>query len=159
MGTQEKIPTSFSIPAVLCNKGWKVQEVTQIWNVSPNLSYDSQWNEKTLERLGGHGVCSRIWNNLKDCHLTGNSKRPSSYEVNNVSKRLKASPSSPESSLSSEMSLMRSSHKAPCSYRSDATTQLNSPAPRKQRRMRKDDSNQKITQWLLSSHPSQSQIP
>ena len=155
MGSQERIPTSCSIPSVLGNKGWKVQDVAQIWTPA-TLSYEQDWNEKLLERLGGRGICNRIWNNLKDSHLTGNNKRPCCYEVTNVSKRLKASPSDFESSHSPAMSHMRSSQKASCSNRPVATTQSNHIAPRKHRRLKKDDTNRKITQWLLSSNPSPS---
>ena len=154
--TRERVPTSCSIPAVLGLKGWKVQDVVQIWTPA-TLSYEQDWNEKLLERMGGRGICSRIWNCLKDAELTGNSKRPRVHEVTNVSKRLKASPSEFESSLSPVMSQVRSSQKASCSKKPCATTQSNLNASRRHRRFRKDDNNHKITQWLLSSNPSPSQ--
>ena len=105
--------------------------------------------------MGGRGVCSRIWNCLKDARLTGNNKRPGGYEVTNVSKRMKASPSDIESSLSPVVSQMRSSQKASCSNKPCATTHSNHVASRKYRRLRKDDNSHKITQWLL--YPTQAQ--
>ena len=50
-------------------------EVSKVWSVNATKVYASNWNERSLDRLGGLGVCNRVWNSLKDDNLTGAAKR------------------------------------------------------------------------------------
>ena len=68
-------------------KGWCVSQVSSIWNVSPTMAYESHWNEHALDKLGGKGLASRVWLDLKS--NSGFPKRAADDIATVESKKLK----------------------------------------------------------------------
>jgi len=75
LGMGERVPTSAQIPALLNEKGWSVQQVSQVWSVAPTTTYSKEWDVNTLKKLGGSCVISSVWQALKDRNQAGHYKR------------------------------------------------------------------------------------
>ena len=157
LSIDKKLSTSTIIPGIMNQMGWNARQVLQVWSVSPTISVGQEWDEKSLETLGGKNICSMIWNKLKDCELTGNSKRsaPDSFHA---SKRVKLS----DVNVSDETSLAESPNACLASplpntnsFHADfnASPCLGERRRSKAKRRMLED---KITHWLL---PKPSFIP
>ena len=46
-----------------------------VWTVSTQEQLHGVWNDVAIGSLGGKGDIARIWDNLKDDHMTGLGRR------------------------------------------------------------------------------------
>ena len=46
-----------------------------------SVEQPDKWNEALVERLGGKGILSKVWLNLKDNQLTRNAKRQAKMDM------------------------------------------------------------------------------
>ena len=100
LSIQERVPTPDSIPALLDIKGWHPGQVAGVWRPSTSSSQVSQWNEQSVEALGGKGVLSKVWLQLKDSSMTGFQKRQAATEISGGSaKRMKPDTSTNKGTL------------------------------------------------------------
>ena len=75
MKIDDRVATLTDIPALLTEKGWDQAAVSRVWRVTSASPCYQEWNEAKMEELGGRGVLSRVWNELKDNNKTGPSNR------------------------------------------------------------------------------------
>ena len=85
----QRVATPADIAHNLNAKGWNVAQVSSVWNVSPTVAYEPHWNELALDSLGGKGLASRVWLELKSNSLTGFPKRAADDIAAVESKKLK----------------------------------------------------------------------
>ena len=178
MGIGERVSTSTDIPRMLSMKGWDQAQVANVWTVSAVQDCSSSWNEKQMELLGGKGILSRVWNNLKGSEKTGNSKRCADVICSDNAKKRRQS--HPQDAFKSEVSTVVQNKTPP---KDSATVVLSNelltPKPvsilfdacesggvsagkrRKLRpRRKKVVQGSKITAWLTDpSSPSQLRVP
>ena len=83
-----------------------MQQVAQVWTVSPWEDFGSHWTSAAIDRLGGKGAAAKLWLDLKSQHRTGFPKRPAQHTENNSSKRFRVDdglPPPPPASLASKV--------------------------------------------------------
>ena len=157
LNVSNKATTLQQIPALLNERGWNCQAVSQVWSVAPATTYRQSWDEKSLERLGGKGVCNNVWNKLKDAHLTGYAKRPST-ESSPTSKRLKVSHRSNVCPALSSLNELKTNDS--CNANEPELTHSVKDTPKHQGQKRRKNKKSKvdpagrITNWLLNMSDS-----
>ena len=102
MNVDEKIATSTDIPAILSSKGWDQAQVSVVWRVAAAQDCSSEWNELQMENLGGKGILTRVWYELKAGQKTGYGKRVADLDIEGAAKKKMRSPSSSSSSSGSQ---------------------------------------------------------
>ena len=163
LSMDRKLGCPFDIPAVLADQGWNPSQVAGVCHVSTSAKEYHQWDSQILDDLGGKGVASRVWHELKARELTGNPKRRSEDPPIVSCKKLRCSQDQPSSLpeigikgtqvviglASSEFSTIETPQQS--STPSIAPTQNSDMLPRKNLKAKRKSvvSTPKITRWLV----------
>ena len=179
MKVGDKVATSTDIPAALSSRGWDQAQVSNVWRVAAGKDCSSVWNEHQMEQLGGKGILTRVWNELKAGQKTGYGKRMADLDIDEGVKKKIRSPQSSSSFTgnnlevskscsnviqSKELASMAFSEKRmPCPILSSPNVPAQDRAQDEKRRKRKPRRRRivqasKITDWLTES-PSQNTAP
>ena len=159
---EKKVPTSQDISEILMDNGWNPLEVTSVWTVSTNKLPSETWNLETLEFLGGKGILSRIWDDLKSSHLTGYPKRAAETPSSINSKRQRLHKHSktkvskavvPSDALSSMIELPGSQHSP--STKDSSFCSRNKPRRTLRAKRTCPDAHKKITWWFKQQKDEQ----